>query len=105
MHRKGQPLIVYVHPREIDPNHPRLPLGPRRRFKCYVNLRSTMPKLKWLCEHYTFTTMATVAAQVAHAAGLVDVRDPVRCKRDRPGILVPDTALTPRPVLEQMSSP
>lgn len=49
-----QPLIVYVHPREIDPEHPHLPLSPIRRFKCYVNLKSTMPKLRWLCKNYEF---------------------------------------------------
>jgi hypothetical protein len=55
---------VYVHPREIDANHPRLPLPLMRRFKCYVNLSSTMPKLRWLCKHHEFTTMKTVAAHV-----------------------------------------
>jgi len=64
LQRAGRPLIVYIHPREIDPSHPRLPLPLLRRFKCYVNLNSTMPKLKWLCEHYRFTTMKTIAAQV-----------------------------------------
>jgi len=64
LHREGRPLIVYVHPREIDANHPRLPLPLTRRFKCYVNLSSTMPKLRWLCEHQEFTTMKTVAAHV-----------------------------------------
>ncbi len=52
-----QPLIIYVHPREIDPGQPRLPLGPLRRFKCYVNMSSTLPKLKWLCESYRFYTL------------------------------------------------
>lgn len=51
------PLIVYVHPREIDPEHPRLPLPLIRQFKCYVNLGSTLPKLKWLCQSYSFCTM------------------------------------------------
>jgi hypothetical protein len=55
---------VYVHPREIDPEHPRLPLEPRRRFKCYANLHTTMPKLQWLCRNYRFTTMGAVAAGV-----------------------------------------
>lgn len=59
---EGLPLVVYIHPREIDPHHPRLPLGPYRRFKCYVNLRSTMPKLTWLCRQHKFTTMADLAA-------------------------------------------
>ncbi len=75
LHHKGQPLIVYIHPREIDPNHPRLPLGPARRFKCYVNLPSTMSKLRWLCEHYRFTTMVAVATQACGHA-LVDVSKP-----------------------------
>ncbi|MCH8992505.1 MAG: DUF3473 domain-containing protein, partial [Acidobacteria bacterium] len=42
----GRPVIYYLHPREIDPGHPRLPMGWRRRFKSYVNLSSTMPKLR-----------------------------------------------------------
>jgi polysaccharide deacetylase family protein (PEP-CTERM system associated) len=53
----NQPLIVYVHPRELDPDHPRLPLSLLRKFKSYVNLNSTFPKLKWLCETYPFYTM------------------------------------------------
>lgn len=59
---EGLPLVVYIHPREIDPYHPRLPLGLYRRFKCYVNLDSTMPKLTWLCRHHRFGTMAGLAA-------------------------------------------
>lgn len=53
----AQPLIVYIHPREIDPEHPRLPLSPIRQFKSYINLNSTMPKLKWLCKEYSFCTL------------------------------------------------
>lgn len=64
LHQVGSPLILYVHPREIDPSHPRLALPLRRRFKCYVNLNSTMPKLQWLCRHYRFTTMNAVATRV-----------------------------------------
>lgn len=52
-----QPLVVYVHPREIDPDQPRLPLSLMRQFKCYVNLNSTLPKLRWLCSNYHFYTM------------------------------------------------
>ena len=58
LHASGHPLIVYVHPREIDPDHPRLPLGLKRRFKSYVNLKSTMPKLDWLCKRHAFCTMS-----------------------------------------------
>ena len=64
LHAEKRPLIVYVHPREIDPDHPRLPLPPLRRFKCYVNLHSTIPKLEWLCSEYRFRTMAELAEEI-----------------------------------------
>jgi polysaccharide deacetylase family protein (PEP-CTERM system associated) len=57
LQKAGQPLIVYVHPREVDPGHTHLPLPLFRRFKCYVRLNSTLPKLEWLCRNYSFCTM------------------------------------------------
>ena len=47
--RQGLPAVIYVHPREVDPDQPRLPLSWRRRFQCYVNLRSTRGKLDAIC--------------------------------------------------------
>ncbi|MEO8216122.1 MAG: polysaccharide deacetylase family protein [Acidobacteriota bacterium] len=44
--RKNRPVIYYIHPREIDPQHPRLPMPALRRFKSYVNLASTWRKLQ-----------------------------------------------------------
>jgi hypothetical protein len=38
--------------------------GAIRRFKCYANLKSTMPKLGWLWQNYEFRTMADLAAEV-----------------------------------------
>jgi len=57
----GQPLVVYVHPREIDPYHPRLPLPLSRRFKCYVRLKTTLSKLEWLCREYNVCSMLDTA--------------------------------------------
>ena len=54
---EGRPLVVYVHPRDIDPDQPRLSLPSVRRFKCYVNLHATFGKLTWLCQNYCFGTM------------------------------------------------
>ena len=64
VNEEGRPVIYFVHPREIDPEHPRLSMGPLRAFKAYVNLHTTMPKLRrllsentllpmrdWICEH------------------------------------------------------
>ena len=57
LQKAGRPAVIYIHPREVDPEHPRLPLKVHRRFKSYVNLRSTVPKLHWLCENYSFKLM------------------------------------------------
>ena len=64
LYQVKQPLIVYLHPREVDPGHPRLPLSAMRRFKCYVNLKSTVPKLRWLTQNYSFIPMREIAAKV-----------------------------------------
>ncbi len=45
VNRENRPVVYYVHPREIDVRHPRLPMSLPRRFKSYVNLRTTRPKL------------------------------------------------------------
>lgn len=42
----GQPVVFYVHPREIDDQHPRLKMNLTRRFKSYVNLRQTEQKIR-----------------------------------------------------------
>jgi hypothetical protein len=48
LNRRGVPVTYYVHPREVDPDQPRMSLPWRRRFKYYVNLHSTPAKLAWL---------------------------------------------------------
>lgn len=64
LHEQNRSLVVYVHPREFDPGHPRLPLSSIRRFKCYVNLDSTFPKLKWLCNEYKFCQLNELANEL-----------------------------------------
>lgn len=53
---EGRPTVFYVHPREIDPGHPRLPMNAMRRFKSYVNLRSTRGKITKLLNDFEFVT-------------------------------------------------
>lgn len=67
LRKTNQPLVVYLHPREVDPYHPRLPLSPLRRFKSYVNLRATMPKLNWLCSSYSFSTMRELVEEFVNS--------------------------------------
>ena len=51
-----RPIVFYVHPREIDPEQPRLPLSWRRRFTCYVNLSTTRPKIKRILRDFRVTS-------------------------------------------------
>jgi polysaccharide deacetylase family protein (PEP-CTERM system associated) len=53
---EGRPVVYYVHPREIDPDHPRLPMSAVRRFKSYVNLRSTEDKLRRILAEFPVVT-------------------------------------------------
>jgi polysaccharide deacetylase family protein (PEP-CTERM system associated) len=52
----GRPVIFYVHPREIDPEHPRLPMKFSRRFKSYVNLRGTEEKIQRILADFSCTS-------------------------------------------------
>jgi hypothetical protein len=50
--KENRPVIWYIHPREIDPDHPRLPMSFIRRFKSYCNLRSTEIKIIKLLDDF-----------------------------------------------------
>ncbi len=52
--RQGHPVTVYIHPREIDPSHPKMQMPLYRRFKCYINLHTTENKLRALLRDYQF---------------------------------------------------
>ncbi len=54
--RENRPIIFYLHPREIDPDQPRMEMPLVRRFKCYVNLDTTEQKLTRITRDFTLTT-------------------------------------------------
>jgi polysaccharide deacetylase family protein (PEP-CTERM system associated) len=62
---EGRPVVFYIHPREIDPEHPRLPMNRRRRFKSYVNLASTESKLGSIFRDFQTTTFRDYLAHNA----------------------------------------
>ncbi|MHB8384579.1 MAG: DUF3473 domain-containing protein, partial [Candidatus Binataceae bacterium] len=62
--RQGRPAIFYVHPREIDPDQPRLALNAWRQFKSYVNLGTTEGKLRELLKEYEFVTLEELAEKI-----------------------------------------
>jgi polysaccharide deacetylase family protein (PEP-CTERM system associated) len=54
--RQQRPAIFYVHPREIDLESPRLTMGWNRRFKSYVNIRTTEPKIRKVLSDFEMIT-------------------------------------------------
>jgi polysaccharide deacetylase family protein (PEP-CTERM system associated) len=50
VNQSGRPVTYYVHPREIDPIHPRIRMAAVRRFKSYVNLETTLSKVRKIIE-------------------------------------------------------
>ncbi len=56
--RRGEPVMVYVHPRDIDPDHPRIKMPLRRRFRSYVNLSRTLDKLRGLLGEFRFGSVS-----------------------------------------------
>jgi polysaccharide deacetylase family protein (PEP-CTERM system associated) len=62
---EDRPIVFYVHPREIDPDQPRLPLSRRRRFTCYVNLRTTRPKIERILRDFAVSSFEKYVAGAA----------------------------------------
>lgn len=91
--RRGRPANVYLHPREIDPDQPRMRLPARRRFKYYVGLRSTEGKLRALLRDFRFTACADWID--AHGAELTEILDVRATAASHPP--QPDPALVPPP--------
>lgn len=54
--KQDRPVIFYVHPREIDPAHPRIEMKWNRKFMSYVNLRGTEGKIRKLISEFPMNT-------------------------------------------------
>lgn len=52
--RRGWPANIYVHPREIDADQPRMQLAWKRSFKYYVGLKRTETKLRSMLRDHLF---------------------------------------------------
>ena len=58
--RRREPTVFYVHPWELDPDHPRVRFDRRAMVTHYANLRSTEPKLRRLFSDFSFATLGSV---------------------------------------------
>jgi hypothetical protein len=55
---ENRPVVFYVHPRAIDPGHPRMAMSASRRFKSYVNLQTTAPKMRSILRGFSVAPFA-----------------------------------------------
>jgi len=55
--RQGRPGMIYLHPWELDPGQPVLPMPRLTRFRHRVGLRRTESKLRWLLRRFRFTSI------------------------------------------------
>ncbi len=72
INRDGQPAMVYLHPWELDPDQPRVPVGPLTRFRHLVNVGKTETRLVRLLGDFAFAPVAEVLA----GAGLLTIGEP-----------------------------
>lgn len=60
LERRGAPACLYLHPWEFDPGQPRVKAGLSARFRHYLNLNKTLPRLERLLGEFQFGTMEEV---------------------------------------------
>lgn len=63
LERQGRPAAFYLHPWEFDPAQPRVPAPALARFRHYLNLERTLPRLEALLARFRFGTMREVLAE------------------------------------------
>jgi len=60
LERRDRPAALYLHPWEFDPAQPRQATSAFKRFRHYLNLARTLPRLEALLAEFRFTTMRAV---------------------------------------------
>jgi polysaccharide deacetylase family protein (PEP-CTERM system associated) len=69
LERTAVPVVFYLHPWELDPDHPRVPFYWKARLTHYVNLRRTAPRLRRLLREFSFGPLSEVLEHEISRAG------------------------------------
>lgn len=70
LERAGRPAALYFHPWEFDPEQPRCDASALKRFRHYLNLDRTLPRLERMLARFRFGTMAEALRAAGHAERL-----------------------------------
>jgi polysaccharide deacetylase family protein (PEP-CTERM system associated) len=60
LNAQGTAALIYLHPREIDANHPRLKMNLVRNFQTYINLKQTRSKFERLLQEFEFDSIKNI---------------------------------------------
>ena len=66
LEKRGRPAALYLHPWEFDPEQPRVPASAWKRFRHYLNLDRTLPRLERLLKAHRFGTYREVLESQGH---------------------------------------
>jgi len=66
--RAGQSGMLYLHPWELDPDQPVLPMSRVNRWRHRAGLRRTERKLRWLLERFDFTSVRQLLQTLSSSA-------------------------------------
>jgi polysaccharide deacetylase family protein (PEP-CTERM system associated) len=61
----GVPAVVYLHPWEVDPGHPKIKTSRINQLRHYINLEKTEDRLVALCRDFRFTSLHGLLDQLA----------------------------------------
>jgi len=62
----NKPVLIYLHPWEIDEDLPRLRLPLAKRFACYGRVKKTWAKFLRIIDEFEFTSIQTVLSSYDH---------------------------------------
>ncbi len=71
LNRQGHPVILYLHPWELDPDQPHITARGKRGYSShYMNLHKTEKKLVRLLRDFSFAPVKDVLASIRNGLGL-----------------------------------
>jgi polysaccharide deacetylase family protein (PEP-CTERM system associated) len=71
--RAGHPLVMYLHPWELDPHQPKMQGSYLSMFRHYLNLHKTEYRLRSLLEDFCFTSIREALEPVSQACIRADM--------------------------------
>ena len=60
----GQPAVLYLHPWEVDPDQPRMPVGLKARLRHYTGLNRVMGRLRRLLDRFEWGTISEAVSSL-----------------------------------------